>query len=221
VSELKVKVQQSNVGRAADGSWPALRGTRDGAAFSADWIQALILEGRGFGAGIGLLSAGEALPAAAITTLRPQLWVRVPNGTAIIPFYAAVQVEDTGATGNFEVSLGISPIDAGNGTSSAADYGPVALRTDAPISSNCTCRQEATGDVTAASDPTVELWRVFKAEDNAATPATGGNANFVWEPEVCPVVVGAGTLHMAIGSSAAPTVTAQIQWVEVPESAIT
>ncbi|HEC64707.1 MAG TPA: hypothetical protein ENI23_05405 [bacterium] len=191
-----------------------VRSTKDGAIYAAEWIQSLIDAGHGFSAGIGLLSAAEALPAAAITTLRPQLWIRVPTNTTIIPLYGAIEVEDTGATTAFEVAIGKVGSDVGNGTSSAADFGPVNMSTGADLyTSKCTARQEATGDVTADADD--DLWRAFKSEDNATTPATAGGLNFEWDPRGrAPKLVGPATLIMNIGSSSAPIVTARFQWVE-------
>ena len=217
--DVRLLAQHLSDRRVADGNQRSWRGTRDGAGFVSDWLQALIIEGRGFCAGIGLLSAGEALPVAVITTLRPQLWVRVPTGTTIMPFYGGIQVEDTGATGAFEALIGYDATDVGNGTSDAADYGPVQLRSGAARRSACTVRQEATADVTA--DPDADLWRVWKAEDNAATPATAGPSNFDWKPwPALPVLVGPASLMMYLGSSAAPIVTAQFQWVEFETSEI-
>lgn len=209
--DVRIQAQHTSERRVSDGNHRSLRGTRDGALFTSDWFQALIIEGRGFCAGIGLLSAGEALPAAVITTLRPMLWIRVPTGTTIIPFYGGIQVEDTGATGAFEALIGYDATDVGNGTSDAADFGPVNLRLGGRGTS-CVARQEATADVGA--DPDADLWRVWKAEDNAATPATAGPSNFEWVPRPSPVLVGPASLLMYIGSGAAPIVTAQFQWAE-------
>lgn len=221
MSDAHVLAQQSNVPRFADGSAPtAWRGTRDGSAIMCDWVQGLVLEGRGFCAGIGLLSEGEAQPnGQVILTLTPTLWIDVPDGTAIIPFYAAFQIEDTGGDDAFEAALGIHSSAIGAGTSSDADYGPVALRSDAPITSNCKAYQEATGST--SSDPVADLWRVWKSEDNATAPATSAGDSFEWKPKRFPVIVGAGGISLTVGGDLIPILTAQIQWVEVPESAIT
>ncbi len=192
------------------------RSTKDGALYTAEWIQSLIDAGHGFTAGIGLLSAGEVLPNAVITTLRPTLWIRVPQNTTIIPIYGAIEVEDSGAVSAFEAAIGKVGSDVGNGTSDAADFGPVNMKTGSGLySSQCTARQEATVDVSA--NPDDDLWRAFKHEDNVATPATAGGANFEWDPSGrAPKLVGPATLMMYIGAGAAPQVTARFQWVEFP-----
>lgn len=209
--DVRIRAQHGSERRVADSNWRSLRGTRDGAALTADWLQALIIEGRGFCAGIGLLSEGEALQAAGITTLRPMLWVRVPTGTSIMPFYAAVQVEDSGGANSFEIAIGTEATDVGDGSSSAADYGPVNLRTGSGRGSNCVPRQEATGDVTADAD--CDLRRAFTATDTNAE-AVWAKENYEWNLFPCGVLDGPATWMLYCGAAAAPTVTAQVQWVE-------
>ena len=50
MSDTRVFASQLNTGRSPDGNWLALRGLRDGALVSAPWFQALVFEGRCFGA---------------------------------------------------------------------------------------------------------------------------------------------------------------------------
>ena len=196
-----------------DSQWTPARG-RGGAVYTADRIQGLIEAGRGYGAGIGTLSDGEALPAAGITTLRPQLWIVVPSGSVLVPIYCAVQVEDSGATGAFEVALGFARSDVSTTAGSAADWGPINLNSSFTDNGGFTARQEATGNVGA--DFVNNIWRAWKSEDNAATPATAGGSNFEWSGiggKFYPVLIGPASIMLYIGSSAAPTVTAQIHWV--------
>lgn len=213
----RFKVGSASIRRVADGNWAPARATRDGSLYTADWIQGCIIEGKGHEAGIGLLSDSEALQAAVITTLRPSLWIRVPTDTTILPIHASITVEDTAAVSNFEAVLGASIIDIGNGTSSAADFGPINMVTRGGVG-KCTARQEATGDTTTAGDPPSTFWRVIKFEDNVQTPATAGPSNFEWAgyPRL-PVLVGPATLQLNIGAiagAAAPIVFATLQWLE-------
>ena len=212
--DARGKVGSTSVRRVADGNWAPNRATRDGSLYTADWIQACIIEGKGHTAGIGLLSAGEALQNLVITTLRPTLWIDVPQNTTIMPIYAGVQVEDSGATGAFEIALGAGDIVAGAGTSSDADFGPVNMVSRLGVG-KCTAYQESTATVIAGSDPVSDLWRIFMSEDNVTTPATVGKSHFEYEPYPrCPILVGPAVLVLSIGSSAAPTCTAQLQWLE-------
>lgn len=218
--DIRVRAQTLSARRVSDGTWRSARATRDGALFTAEWFQALIGEGRGFVAGIGLLSAGEALPnAQVITTLRPTFVLRVPTGTTILPFYGAVQVEDSGGTAALEMNIGTAGSDVGNGTSSAADFGPINLKTNATRGSLVVPRQEYTGN--SSADPDNDQWRKWMTEDNAATPATVGSSNFEWEPyPFCPELVGPASLIFTIGGALIPIITAQFKWVELETTEI-
>ncbi len=205
--------------RDANDQWKSTLGTEDGALYTSEWMQRQIIKGNGYGANMGSLSAPETLQAAVITTLRPSFWIRVPSGTTIIPFSVFVTVEDTAAVSNLEIALGSSSIDIGNGTSSAATLGPVNLNTGQGNGSLCVARQDASGDTTAAGDPTLNWWRVVKNEDNVTTPATAGELQFEWAPGIgrLPVIQGPGTLHLSIGAiagAAAVIAYAGAQWLE-------
>ncbi|KKN84478.1 hypothetical protein LCGC14_0289400 [marine sediment metagenome] len=213
-ADMRVRAQEGSASVTSDGNYRSLRSNRVGALYAASALDDLIRLGYGYCAGIGLLSAGEPLPNQVIVTLRPTLWVRVPSGVTIRPFYGAIQVEDTGATNAFEALIGSAPSDVGNGTSDAADFGPVNLRTGLGDNSGCTVRQEASGDVDA--DVNCNLWRAFKHEDNVATPATAGPANFEWKPTVLPALVGPATLALYVGGGAIHQITAQLQWIVEP-----
>lgn len=212
--DVRIRAQTLSARRVGDGNWRSARGTRDGALFTAEWFQALIGEGRGYVAGIGLLSAGEALPnAQVITTLRPTFVLRVPLNTTIIPFYAGIQVEDSGGTAALEMNIGTAPSDVGNGTSSEADFGPINLKTNAGNRSDVVPRQEYTAD--SSADPDNDQWRKWKAEDNVGTPATAGESNFEWNPfPFCPELIGPASLIFTIGGALIPIITAQFKWVE-------
>ena len=109
----------------------------------------------------------------------------------------------------------IAQNDIGSGTSSAADAGPISLNAAAPVASNCTARQLATGDVTAYTNP-LELSRFSWA-------ASAVNQVFTWNAKelgVFPVLRGPATWAIHLGGN---TVThfVEMVWAEYPESAVT
>ena len=208
--------------RDAEQNWKGALATKDGALYTADWVQRQIIKGNGYGANMGSLSAPEVLQTILITTRRPSLWIRVPTNVTIIPFYTSVTVEDTGATANLEFVLGPVRIDPGNGSSAAATLGgddPVNLHTGKGNASLCTVRQDSTAVVLAGSDPLLNNWRGVKSEDNVATPATAGNLMFEYEPKGrYPIIVGPGAWSLTIGAIAnttAPIAFAHMQWIEL------
>ena len=161
--------ERGSVTRVAEGAALQARGTRDGALFVADWYEAHALEGRIFSATFGAVTT----PLTFLITLanRPDMWIRCPDGTMILPLVETVTLEAFAGT-DTEIDIRDAQNDIGNGTSSAATVGPLNNRTDAPIASVCTARQLATGDTTAETNPK-SLWR---GTINTASAAGNDNA---------------------------------------------
>ena len=193
-----------------------LRATTDGALYTAGHGLSAGLEGRIFGANMGVVTTPVAIAATvAIVDTSPQAWIRVPDSTVIIPLYAKFVVEATGITTQGEISHLIAQNDIGNGTSSAADVGPVNLNTAVPAASTCTARQDATGAATAPTNP-LELSRFSFA-------ASAVNQHFEWSGGnlgVYPIVRGAGSWAMYIGGNAASWY-GQMVWMEFTEASVT
>lgn len=218
MSTLNILAQQQNVRRKADGLPIELRGTRDGSPFSADWFTALALEGRVFVANGGtdtspITFAGAYDPDAA------DFVIDVPDGTAIIPISIEVNLQVTGAS-LFEVIMLASRTLAA--TTSGSAITPVALRSDAPISTNTT----VTAAVGAAgmTDPNTAGSYEFYRSGYPSDPDVAGNPNpryafSALREGVAPVIVGAGSLVVyAAGTGGSGFITAI--WAELPESAI-
>ena len=161
--------ERGSVVRVSEGTQLQARSTRDGALFVADWYEAHALEGRVFDAAFGAVTT--ALTFLITAANRPDMWVRCPDGTMILPLVETITLEAFAGT-DTEIDIRHCQNDIGNGTSSAATAGPLNLRTDAPVTSNCTARQLATGDTTAETNP-ISLWR---GTINTASAAGNDNA---------------------------------------------
>ena len=173
------------------------------------------LEGRIMGCHFGTLTTPIATAATtAITTLRPQAWVRVPDGTAIIPLAVNIIAEANGATTQGEIAIATTTVDPGDGTGAAGTQQPVSLSTNRGIASNCTTRQLATGDITAETG-LLELKRFSFA-------ASAVNQDFNWKAMtdlVVPLLRGPAGLLVYVGGNAV-NFYCQMQWIELPESAV-
>lgn len=131
------------------------------------------VEGRIFGAHMGQTTTPLATAATTALGLTiPHAWIRVPNGTVIIPLQASLTLETVGATTQGEASLVVAANDVGDGTSSAADRGPQNLNPGSSVVSLCTARQLATAAVTTPTTP-VEIRRFSCA-------ASAVNQQFDW-----------------------------------------
>lgn len=228
MSDARVFAQQMNVGRTSEGTPIGLRGTRDGAAYVADWYTALVLEGRGFACESGTATTPivQTDPAGTTDLTKPHLWVSVPNNIVMIPTYLRITVEDTILT-----SITADAFAVASSVYDAAVTGTaltiVNMRTDAPIASLCT----ALGKVTAAgtsqsSGNYYEFWRPIGGALIASATAGAGGWNYAYEwsaQEACvpPIIVGEGSLGVFdYVETSANTNFMGAQWIELPESVI-
>lgn len=213
MSDIRIITGVSSVTRAtADAQFLGVRGMRDGAIVQNDWLMALMMEGRGFVANVGTLTAPITGTAGAPDNLQPDAAIRVPSGTTMIPVSIEFTGEASAGTLN-ELIIGVGDADLGNGTSTAATAGPTAVRPDSPISALCVARQEYTGNGSAYTN-----FYEFARWSNASEPldvlrwAAGS-----WAP----VLVGPSTLYMHFAATTTgPTGYASLVWVEVPSTSV-
>ena len=206
--------ERASVARTSEGNLIAVRGTRDGAVFTADWYEAHALEGRVFGANMGSVTT----PLTFLITLanRPDAWIRVPDNTMILPLSVHVVLEAATGTAT-ETDVRIAQNDIGNGTSSAATVGPVSMRTDAPVTSNCVARQLATGDTTAETNP-MSVWRQTVITASAAGNDAVSQQHITRADMGYPVLVGPATIEVFVAATTTQaTGFVIITWVEFPE----
>ena len=213
MSDLRAFIQNLSVGRASSGTLAGLRMTPDGALYTADVALAAAIEGRIFGANSGVVTTPAATAATtAITNTIASHWIRVPDGTVIVPLYCRIVVEANGATTQGEISVLTAQNDIGT-SGVAATVGPLSLNTAGPVTSNCFARQIATAS-TAPTNP-AELTRFSFA-------ASAVNQHFEWnarELGIYPLIRGAGTWAIYIGGNAV-SFYAQTVWAEFPEGTL-
>src|SRR3990167_3502936 len=122
MTDIRALVVNTSVGRNGTSQAPAeLRATPDGALYTAELGLSTGIEGRTFAAHMGQITTPlTTAVTTALSNTTPHAWVRVPDGTVIIPIYARITFEGSGATTQGEISIWIAQNDIGNGTSSAA-----------------------------------------------------------------------------------------------------
>lgn len=207
------------------GAWLPARGTRDGAQFTSDWLQALVMEGRAYTVTVGALST-PIVGGGAGTVLdldQPEFIISVPDGTCILPFSVKIQCQVPLLAADSEEAEILLAVDR---AAAAVDDGTKTaetifnLRTDNPRSSNCTATSAYTADVT---DPVlgIELARAQLLGDFQGTPA-----NAMWtplaldyQPRPVPIIMGPGMLIGYWGGTVAASGFAQVSWIELPENA--
>ena len=230
MSDVRVTREVSAVSRGtSDGDLRALRGTRDGAVFTADWYLAAALEGRAFGVNHGTGTSPITTNAGALIVAEPDLLIQVPVGTTILPVYIEYAIEDTGGAGPLEVIAMASSAatQAASGTAGTA-LTIYNMRTDAPVTSLCTADRTNTGGVTPYTGNFVEFYRGYAGD---ATDQHGSNTAQTinsatrahWSASstmIPPILTGISQLCIyLVGTALTGWIT--VIWVEMPSSSIT
>ena len=201
-------------GTTGDGGYRIVQGFREGTISTVDFKQRMIAAGYGFVANMG--SVTTPLTFLITGANRPDAWLRVPDGRAIMPIFVGVTLESMAGTVT-EIDLRIAQNDIGNGTSSAATVGPINLRTDsAGLGSGLVVpRQLATGDTTAETNPVSIYRRTYIRADDAGSDWKG----IEWAPAASPLIIGAGTLELFVAATTTQaTGFVVMQWIETPET---
>ena len=176
-----------------------------------DVLEMLAQEGRVFTANMGTVTTPITFLVTAAN--RPDAWVRVPAATTIYPISISVTMEAMAGTAT-EVDVRVAANDIGNGTSSAADVGPVTLRTGSGKTSLCIPRQLATADTTAETTP-ISIFRKSYILANAAGEDSKG-FHITREQMGYPVLQGAATWELFLAATTTQaTGFVVMTWAEV------
>lgn len=213
MADLRVIGQTTSKGRAGNGGNVGVTGTRDGAIYVCDYIQALAMEGRLFNASHGTITT----PITFLTyaAKRPVFALDVPSGTAVIPTKIEVFLEANAGTVT-EIIAGTCGNLLGAGTSTAVT--PRSTRTDAPVTSGCSVYGNYTAD-SAAFTNDLEFWHA----GNPYAGAAGSKVEYTWKisdgnPQI---LVGASSLYLFVAATTTQaTGFVKVTYAEVPASAI-
>lgn len=227
MSDLRIKQQVSSVARATDDNkWMNLRGTRDGAMISVDWLTGMVLEGRCFGVNAGIGTTVQTFSPAFAATM-PDLLVAVPSETTIIPVMIQVNMEDTGGADILDIcALASSGYDITGLTDN--DLTIYNMRMDAPETSLCAASAYVTAGLTSPyAGNFIEFWRGWGGKNADAfngntTPTNELITRTAWSLKDAlspPVIVGEGSLNVFASANAGLGFITAI-WVEVPSNTI-
>lgn len=201
----------------------AVEGTKDGAIFTADWIQSQIMRGNGYVMTVGAFSTpivggGNGT---IIDLDQPEFLISVPSGRTIFPFRIAAQTQspllatDSDET---EILVGVDRTQALVSVTSTAETA-FNLRTDNISSSTCTATSAHTADIVAPATPVlgIELDREVLLGDVQGTPATAlwTRNKLLYAPQHAPMLVGPCSLLGYWGGTVATNGFAQVQWIEL------
>ena len=228
MSDVRIARGVSSVTRGtSDGDLMALRGTRDGAVFSADWYLAAALEGRAFGVNVGTATTPISMTVTALNVAKPDLAITVPAGTTIIPVLLEYAIEATSTAAVLEI-VGVVSSAATQVLSGGTALTIYNMRTDAPVPSNCSAAYVlASSGVTPYTGNYIEFFRGHAGgatdQHAAATAQTIATASkYSWKASqtmVPPILTGVSQLCFYLNGTAATGFITCI-WVEFPSSSI-
>ena len=224
-SYIKALSQQSGPSITADGAQAALRMTRSGQLFVADWKAELVLAGLAYGVTVGGVTGGaaEALitgggNGTVIDTDEPELQVGTPTGYYHIPL-------------GFMFS-GRADLDADTETAQVLLFADTASQGDRPIAASSTVKTPmnllgggdsavswATSAVTTAiTDPTCSHILAFKTFllEAAAAGSIAADLSLQWEPALPIILKGPCAVYAAWGGTAAVAAACSYYFAEVP-----
>lgn len=219
MSDLKMAPRVTPTAVTSDSGWKAVEGFRDGSISVVDFKQRMAAAGRLMTATMG--SVTTPLTFLATAANRPDAWVRVPAGTAIMPVYLNIALETSAGTAT-EIDSRVCANDSANGTSSAATVAPSSLRLGGgdtlAVASNCTARQLATADTTAETTPISIYRKTFGPISDTTTPG-GADRGVDKYWDVAPLLIGAATWEVFIAATTAQATGFVImQWIETPSN---
>jgi hypothetical protein len=224
-SYIKALSQQSGPSITGDGAQAALRMTRSGQLFVADWKAELVLAGLAYGVTVGSISAGaaEALitgggAGTVIDTDQPELHVGTPTGYYHVPL-------------GFVFS-GRADLDADAETAEVLLFADTTSQGDRPIAASSTVKTPmnllgggdaavswATSAVTTdITDPVcshILAFRTFQLAA-AAAGAIASDLTLQWEPNMPIILKGPCAVYAAWGGTAAVAAACSYYFAEVP-----
>ena len=202
--------------------------TRRGELFVADWVQAAILEGRGYLVNIGSLSTPVVGGGAGtiIDLDQPEFGMTIPDGTTIVPIRIAIQLTTPLLATDADEAEAVVYVDITAATVAAALDGtwantitPKNMRIALTNRNNsgCTVKSVCSGDTT---DPTIsiELAHAMIVGDVKGTPANAlwTKNELLYEPKNPPMIIGPASLFMHWGGTVATSGFMQMAYLEFP-----
>jgi len=226
-------VQQNEKYIIPDGSAYRPFMTRRGELLTADWIQAAILEGRGFIANVGALSTpvvgggdGDV-----VDLNQPEFGMTIPSGTTIIPIRLAIQLTTPLLATDADEVEALAMVDVTAATVAAALDGTWAntiTPTNMRIALNniksaaCTVKSVCSADTTNPTE-SIDLAHIQLTGDMNGSPtsAVWTKNELLYEPKNPPYIVGPASLFAYWGGTVATSGFMQFFWLEIPSSQIT
>ncbi len=214
------EVHETQVGRKSDGVIRPIRTTADGSIFTAPWVVGHLLDGRIFSVNAGTVTSAIT-SAGVVAATTPDVYMRIPQGTKIIPLHVNVSLDALTDDQDLEIVAAVS------NRLDTTPTGPSSLTViNRQMGHSNGSLVLADSDVSAVDDMAasgfqyLEFFRVlaeYGAKPVAAQNEQGQALSFNWyaDEDVPLSVKGPASLAIFVGK-ASRDFFATITWVELP-----
>lgn len=194
-------------------SYRSLRGTADGAAFTADYYINLALQGRIFYASDG--DENDTITGAtSFAATTPTLLIDVPAGAVAIPLLVNLRQTGSVAGDNVSVAIAIETAKVRYSTGGTAETNIISSRSDKPVSPSCKVYSAATA---ATAGTACAIYHDIVAEDVDPASADASRFTVDWRAPVPHILVGpASFLVFTYAGTTGPTWRWVLGWAEIP-----
>lgn len=227
---LKGYTQQQSPAISGDGQYNAIRSTRDGVLFTADWKTSLVMQGKCYQVSVGSVAAGGDIAmitgGGAGTTIdsdQPELIVQTPATHFHVPLSCRCAVQ---------ADLGAADLDEAN-IVLFADTSPAALISTATATSEVpenllgagagsisTVFSAVTADITDPASDMILDFSTVQAQEVAADGTISTELKLIYEPKFPIFIKGLCAVVLCWGGTAAAPGMATYTWAEIPISQI-
>lgn len=224
MADSRVFAQQNSPGNAAEGNWVAARADRTGIQFTANWKEALVLEGRVHTFMVGAVETGivGGGNGTTIDADQPEFVVSVPSGTSLIPLEITIAFgTDLNAAGEVAQALVIADTAAAyDDTGTVTTETPVNLLSGGGVTTVATAVSACTVNMTAPTESHLIAARAWGYSILTAGAGVGEfDLNYV--AELPHILKGPAAFYGYWGATGAATGWAKVTWAEVPDARFT
>ena len=225
---LKGKGRQSTaIARESEGAEVFLRALRDGSAILSNWKEAAVMGGFGYTATLGAFST-PVVGGGAGSTIdldEPELIVKIPNGTSLLPLRvdATVQQGTLADREEYEILVAVDQDNTGGTTTAGANTALDIHNLNTLCGKTSACTVESLHTGTMDPDPAldIELAHAVMIADGDGTEVSfeWKSLHLVYEPKNPPIINGPALLLLYYGGDTACNGFASVSWLEFPETA--
>ncbi len=225
MADSRVLAKQNSVENASEGNWVAARADRTGIQFTANWKEALVLEGRVHTFMVGALETGivGGGNGTTIDADQPEFVVSVPSGTSLIPLEITIAFgTDLNAAAEVAQALVIADTAAAyDDSGTVTTETPVNLLSGGGVTTVATAVSACTVNMTAPTESHLIAAEAWGFSILSSTGGSGTDYTLHYLADIPHILKGPAAFYGYWGATGAATGWAKVTWAEVPDARFT